>query len=448
MPAPNSEHWVDSTISYDPSAILDDISGQLHLTSAAKRPFHLFVWKHVNENFVIEPNVFNPVAFFQKCTSEAALPAQLLPLVDAFLNAYGTILWPDSQHGDELGHVGRRHLVQGRESWYARQGYWNIEQITGGGAATTRIDEPFMSLHGGGAGGEGGRAWTKLGTVLQNYVMAMLRQDWQIRAFLDAETAKLHIEELLETITGKKIGGSLDKTGRQKISHNARPRRKGAWQSFEGQWLRPDQFSGMAPNSNAIETQHIHPYFYPRPQQVNQATALPTRQTPALLTNPWAGSHTHSQQNIWPARSILPHESPLEFQWRQRNLYLYSTNSEHDHLLQQQPIPSQVQSLPQPGTINGVPILRSPPRGRRGMRLEKRQELPGAGDENGESGEGNPTVRDVSVKEMQTGLDTTESPGPGLQDAKAAGQQYYRVKSPRKGRDRGRRVSEESSKTI
>ena len=156
MPAPNSEHWVDSTVSYDPSAILDDISGQLHLTSAAKRPFHLLVWKHVNENFVIEPNVFNPVAFLQNTTLEAGLPAQLLPLVDAFLNMYGMILWPDLQHGDELGHVGRRHLVRGRESWYARQGYWNIEQIVGGGAGTTRVDEPFMSLHGGGAGGGDG----------------------------------------------------------------------------------------------------------------------------------------------------------------------------------------------------------------------------------------------------------------------------------------------------
>ncbi|GIZ43274.1 hypothetical protein CKM354_000650600 [Cercospora kikuchii] len=448
MPAPNSEHWVDSTMSYDPSAILDDISGQLHLTPAAKRPFHLLVWKHVNENFVIEPNVFNPVAFLENTAREAGLPAQLLALVDAFLNVYGMILWPESQHGDELGHVGRRHLVRGRESWYARQGYWNIEQIVGGGAATTRVDEPFMSLHGGGAGGEGGRAWTKLGTILQNYIMAMLRQDWQMRAFLEAEAAKLHIEELLETITGKKIDGLGDKPGKQKMVPNTRPQRKGAWQSFEGQWLRPDQFSGMAANSNVIEMQHIHPYAYPRPQPFHHTLALPTQQTPAVLTNPWPGPHTHSQQNAWPPRNILPHESPLEFQWRQNKLYLYPTNSEHNHFLQQQPIPAQVQSLPQPGTINGVPILRSPPRGRRGMRLDKPQELPGAGGENGELGEGGPAVRDGSANDMQTGLDTTEGPGHGIQDAEATEQQYYRVKSSWKGRDRGRRVSEESSKTI
>lgn len=82
------------------------------------------------------------------------------------------------------------------------------------------------------------------------------------------------------------------------------------------------------------------------------------------------------------------------------------------------------------------------------MRLDKRQELPGAGGENGELGEGGLAARKVSVNDMQTRLDTTESSGHGLQDAKAADQQYYRVKSSWERSDRGRRTSEESSKTI
>lgn len=272
----------------------------------------------------------------------------------------------------------------------------------------------------------------------------MLRQDWHVRAMLEEDAPKFHTEELLETITGQKIGGALDMRGKKKIERIARPSRQRASRSVYGQWLRPDQFFGVPQDSRAI----AFPLHHEQPQQFDQALPLPPQYTPSMITNPWPEPHTHFHQKNFPPRNVLPHQSPLQFRCRPDGLHLYSPTTGESDFPTRMPIPLQAQPTPGADTIHGVPILRPAPRARRGKRVTKGHGVPRADAVSGGVGRGGTAVSAWVASETQGGSDETEGFSHRLQHGKAYEQRRDRLQSLWEQGEKGRRVSGQSNKTI